>query len=34
MEYIQYWMILGKYIKNKDKIDALDFLYKQCKIHH
>jgi hypothetical protein len=34
METIQYWMNLGNYIKNKDKIDALDFLYKQCKMHH
>ena len=29
-----YWMNLGKYVKNKDKIDMLDFLYKQCKLHH
>jgi len=31
---IHYWMIIGNYVKNKDKIDVLDFLYKQCKSHH
>jgi len=34
MDSIQYWMNLGNYIKNKDKLDRLDFLYRQCKIHH
>ena len=29
-----YWMNIGEYVKNKDKIDMLDFLYKQCKKHH
>jgi hypothetical protein len=29
-----YWLNIGKYVKNKDKIDMLDFLYKQCKLHH
>jgi hypothetical protein len=32
--HLQYWMSIGKYVKNKDKIDILDFLYKQCKLHH
>jgi hypothetical protein len=31
---LYYWMNLGKYVENKDKIDMLDFLYKQCKLHH
>ena len=31
---LYYWMTIGKYVKNKDKIDTLDFLYKQCKRHH
>ena len=31
---IYYWMNIGKFVKNKDKIDMLDFLYKQCKMHH
>ena len=34
MDSIQYWMNIGNYIKNKDKLDMLDFLYKQCKTHH
>jgi|LauGreSuBDMM15SN_2_FD.fasta_scaffold941526_2 hypothetical protein len=29
-----YWMNIGEYVKKKDKIDMLDFLYKQCKMHH
>ena len=29
-----YWITIGNYIKNKDKIDMFDFLYKQCKKHH
>ena len=31
---LYYWMNLGNYVKNKDKIDMLEFLYKQCKMHH
>ena len=31
---LYYWMNLGKYVENKDKIDMIDFLYKQCKLHH
>ena len=29
-----YWMNIGQYVKMKDKIDMIDFLYKQCKKHH
>lgn len=29
-----YWTNIGEYIKKKDKIDMLDFLYNQCKKHH
>jgi hypothetical protein len=28
------WRNIGQYVKNKDKIDMFDFLYKQCKKHH
>lgn len=31
---MDYWLMIGEYVKNKDKIDMLDFLYKQCKMHH
>ena len=31
---MEYWIKIGNYIKNKDKIDMFDFLYKQCKSHH
>ena len=31
---LTYWMNIGEYIKKKDKIDMLDFLYKQCKKYH
>ena len=31
---MEYWVRIGNYIKNKDKIDMFDFLYKQCKQHH
>jgi hypothetical protein len=31
---LDYWTTIGNYVKNKDKIDMLDFLYKQCKIYH
>jgi hypothetical protein len=31
---LDYWITIGNYVKNKDKIDMLDFLYKQCKTHH
>lgn len=31
---MEYWLRIGKYVKNKDKIDLFDFLYKQCKKHH
>ena len=31
---INYWIILGEYIKKIEKIDTLHFLYKQCKLHH
>lgn len=29
-----YWIKIGNYINKTDKLDRLDFLYKQCKIHH
>jgi len=29
-----YWMKIGNYINKRDKLDHLDFLYKQCKLHH
>lgn len=28
------WCKIGIYMKKKEKIDTLDFLYKQCKRHH
>jgi len=31
---LDYWITIGNYVKNKDKIDMLDFLYKQCKMYH
>ena len=29
-----YWIKIGNYINKTDKLDRLDFLYKQCKLHH
>lgn len=29
-----YWIKIGNYINKTDKLDCLDFLYKQCKLHH
>jgi hypothetical protein len=29
-----YWLKIGNYINKTDKLDRLDFLYKQCKVHH
>lgn len=31
---LSYWMKIGKYVQNKDKIDMLHFLYNQCKLYH
>jgi hypothetical protein len=31
---LYYWMKIGKYVRNKDKIDTLHFLYNQCKLYH
>ena len=33
MELIN-WKSIGKYVKNKERIDILHFLYNQCKMHH
>ena len=29
-----YWIKIGNYINKTDKLDRLDFLYKQCTIYH
>ena len=29
-----YWIKIGNYINKTDKLDRLDFLYKQCKLYH
>ena len=31
---LSYWIKIGNYINKTEKLDRLDFLYKQCKLHH